>query len=450
MDVDTFTALLTQKQNGGTSTSGVGTTKRRPNRLAVIDPGYLGIGNPHVTFEGESLLSVNTYACLEGYQPLPGDRVVMIPVGTTWVILNSVQNDISYPVITAGPLSYYEPYKDLLAIGQPGVGYHFNNLWTEYDGGFQFGKARYMVDAKGKVRIRGLIGSGTTGVQMFQLPLSLAPDFLLIFKLPSTAAGGGAEVRIDTTGSVYVQSYDRSGSNGYVALDEITYFPASRNIPWTLVAPANAWTLNNQPTSPPLRYYIDIDGIAHWSGLIGGGGLTAIANIPASAGSQTSNGEMFAACAYGGTARVDAYTTSLQILQYDSNGGANTYVSLEGIEYATPSCTSFMHNAGAGVYVSPWSAYGAGWNGMRMYKDSANIVRWSGLVKGGAANGFMNNFLPVGFRPAYQGIFNCFCGSAQGRIDILAASPSIQFVNFGTGGSTGFVSLNNMKYFAEA
>ncbi|HEU4754011.1 MAG TPA: hypothetical protein VFU47_12955 [Armatimonadota bacterium] len=58
-------------------------------RLATIDPAYSS-GNPKVTFDGEDTLSGRTYPKLRGYTPAPGDRVLMLRVGASYVIVGAL------------------------------------------------------------------------------------------------------------------------------------------------------------------------------------------------------------------------------------------------------------------------------------------------------------------------------------------------------------------------
>jgi len=71
----------------------------RPMRLAMIDATYDPFANwpgaadlPRVIFEGEEDLDIGdkTYAVLNGYVPMPGDRVLMIPTGTTYTIAGKI------------------------------------------------------------------------------------------------------------------------------------------------------------------------------------------------------------------------------------------------------------------------------------------------------------------------------------------------------------------------
>lgn len=63
----------------------------RACRIAVIDPAYSS-GNPKVTFEGESTMSTKGYPFLDSYTPTATDRVVLIPVGTTYLIVGAIDD----------------------------------------------------------------------------------------------------------------------------------------------------------------------------------------------------------------------------------------------------------------------------------------------------------------------------------------------------------------------
>lgn len=66
----------------------------KPNRLAVVDPAYVAASFPGtlplVTFEGESTLSVKRYNVAGTYAPVAGHRVLMVPVGNTYVIVGKL------------------------------------------------------------------------------------------------------------------------------------------------------------------------------------------------------------------------------------------------------------------------------------------------------------------------------------------------------------------------
>lgn len=65
------------------------TSADKPVRLATVDPAYAS-GWPRVTFDGESTLSGKAYPHIDSYVPARGDRVVLVPVGTTYLIVGAV------------------------------------------------------------------------------------------------------------------------------------------------------------------------------------------------------------------------------------------------------------------------------------------------------------------------------------------------------------------------
>jgi hypothetical protein len=66
----------------------------RPIKLAKIDPAYDPFSFPgtlpKVTFEGESTLSGKFYTVMDPYRPKPNDRVMMLPIGSTYVIIGKL------------------------------------------------------------------------------------------------------------------------------------------------------------------------------------------------------------------------------------------------------------------------------------------------------------------------------------------------------------------------
>lgn len=63
--------------------------RTRTNRMGTIDPAYTS-GLPRVQFDGEDEVSGKTYPHLASYTPSAGDRVVLLPVGHSYVILGEV------------------------------------------------------------------------------------------------------------------------------------------------------------------------------------------------------------------------------------------------------------------------------------------------------------------------------------------------------------------------
>lgn len=74
-----------------------------PIRLAVIDPAYVASSYPttlpRVTFEGEDTVTDKRYPVISrSYIPGPSDRVVMIPIGHTHVIVGVLEPATTIPV----------------------------------------------------------------------------------------------------------------------------------------------------------------------------------------------------------------------------------------------------------------------------------------------------------------------------------------------------------------
>src|SRR3546814_15400927 len=53
---------------------------------------FLGCFNPRILFDGEATVSQKRYQAMSGYYPKPGDRVCLIPVGTTYLVIGTVED----------------------------------------------------------------------------------------------------------------------------------------------------------------------------------------------------------------------------------------------------------------------------------------------------------------------------------------------------------------------
>lgn len=78
-----------------TQEAGAAKASNKSARLGLIDYEYdptdfLGGINPRIIFDGETLVSQKRYAVMPPYYPIPGARVCLIPVGTTYLIIGSV------------------------------------------------------------------------------------------------------------------------------------------------------------------------------------------------------------------------------------------------------------------------------------------------------------------------------------------------------------------------
>lgn len=70
----------------------------------AFDPDLYPSEWPKVVIDGQGL-SNRTYPCLSSYYPIPGDRVVMSPVGSSYVVIGAVQDNPT-PRLTPGTLVF--------------------------------------------------------------------------------------------------------------------------------------------------------------------------------------------------------------------------------------------------------------------------------------------------------------------------------------------------------
>lgn len=80
------------------------TSATKPIRMGQIDyeydpTDYLGGVMPRVLFDGESLMSQKRYPVFSNYYPRPGDRVVLLPIGTTYAILGTCDPVVQDPKV---------------------------------------------------------------------------------------------------------------------------------------------------------------------------------------------------------------------------------------------------------------------------------------------------------------------------------------------------------------
>lgn len=62
-------------------------------RCGTVDPGYTGAGPARIMFDGETVLSQKAYHFLNT-APLAGARVVLTPIGSTYVISGMVNGGV--------------------------------------------------------------------------------------------------------------------------------------------------------------------------------------------------------------------------------------------------------------------------------------------------------------------------------------------------------------------
>ena len=102
IDSRDFLEYVSGYANSGTS--GPKSSAERPPKLGSIDAAYT-TGLPKILFDGETTVSAKGYAWLDPYVPVPGDRVSLIPVGQSYLILGKINTSV--PAAPA-PTNYVE------------------------------------------------------------------------------------------------------------------------------------------------------------------------------------------------------------------------------------------------------------------------------------------------------------------------------------------------------
>jgi hypothetical protein len=175
-----------------------------PKRLRVgsVDPvyrsgSYPGV-LPRVVFDGESRASCKRYMVVGSYRPEPGDRVVLAPVGTTYVILGAVGGTRAYPV-ELGEDAWHDV--------------SFQNGWSNRGGGWA--PFRYRKLAGDLLMLAGAVsvGTATGGTVVCSLPIGYRPVSIQSVVLAGlTSSGYVPKFEVHTSGDV--QFWD--GVSGYV------------------------------------------------------------------------------------------------------------------------------------------------------------------------------------------------------------------------------------------
>lgn len=153
---------------GYTAATANPSSTNKPARMAVIDPSYTS-GWPKVTFEGESTMSGKLYPHLDSYCPAASDRVVMVPVGTTWLIVGAVCDDPLGTGLPAGSIQLFAGPTppsgwascDGSAISRTGYARLFaaiGTTWGVGDGSTTFN----LPDLQGRVPVGAGAGAGLT------------------------------------------------------------------------------------------------------------------------------------------------------------------------------------------------------------------------------------------------------------------------------------------------
>lgn len=419
LDTRDFLDSIAGYTNGSTSTPGAPSVP--PVRLGTIDPYYTS-GPARVTFDGETTLSDKGFSWNTLYSPTAGDRVYLIPVGTTYII--------------SGAFSSAIPFNKFYNLS-------LQHGWAYYGGGFR--NAMVTKTPSSVVQVTGLIKGGTVtaGTVIANLPEPFRPIIKQTFTaLTFTTTYISATVSVYPNGDIVLK-----GSNAtttLVSLDNII-FNNDPLLSWTTtsVFPAG-WNPYDQS---------DLAGI------------TNVGFAKDIVGRVWTRGQGYNATSPASSVTLFQYPTGFTPSAGKNSQGVNSGNNTFGAHYVDTSGNYIVHGPGTGTqplsfdeslfiadtvgsWTNPtltnaWTTYAAGYDTPGYWKDPEGMVHLRGMAAAGTVASPIFT-LPVGYRPASTILRVCSSNYAVGRLDIKAdGTVTLQQ------GANNWVNLSGVSFFPE-
>jgi hypothetical protein len=185
----------------------------RPIRLAIVDEAYMD-GLVKVRFDGEEQVGTKGYPALSSYNPVADDRVALIPVGSSYLIIGKVDP-------TPRTFPQWHDLEPLL-----------ENGWNVADvpiSSFQ-STPEYIRQSDGLVKVKGLVAGGTytNETVIATLPEGYRPTGQLHFA--TIQEDQPMLIRVDPAGKIRIGRFalesfdpDVAPGGGWISLDPITF-----------------------------------------------------------------------------------------------------------------------------------------------------------------------------------------------------------------------------------
>jgi hypothetical protein len=394
---------------------------------------------------------------------------------STFVFLDGVEFDtesvLQTTSITAQPLDKWHN------VGDPGEP-SFNSPWVNYGGGEQPAGFRKYPD--GRVRLRGIVKSGTSATTLWTLPAGYRPPLTLRFAVVANDAYGtvvvtaGGAVNISAGNTTYFDlsgvEFDTElvGGGGY-ATATFPYLPVTMDTWHTVGAvgePAftNSWVSYDAGATFQVPQFRKLgDGRVEMRGTAKSGTLgSSMWTLPV--GYRPLKAQRFTGTMAGG---VQDQTSWQQINVYPDGtivawGSSNGIISLDGIFFDTETVTQtasvsaqpldtvhYVGATGEPAFGAGWQNYSPGNNPMakfRKYPDGR--VRLSGVVKGAVSGGANPIFtLPAGYRPPLPAEidFAVNANGAYGSVGVTAQG----LVYLAQGSGSSYLYLDGIEFDTE-
>lgn len=369
---------------GYSSTSTSRASSDRPILLGTIDPAYIG-GLVRVKFDGETTMGQKGYTWLSTYVPKAGDRVILTPAGTSYVITGKVEVSEPYPTAVALRLS-------------TGLT-RFNTVHAA---------PSYSRTATGLVSVSGMFkGAVPNGGHITTLPDGFRPAHLTEFATLSN--DGRVDLYVYPDGRIVAATALHAN---YTSLNPIV-FPAAGTVEYYNGVAASGWTSSGQ-----FGYGMDRVGRVWFRG--------DLAKTPAT------HNEIAAHVPVGYRPEYDQHFIMYSPMPNDrglrrmnQDGSLRYYGFVGGQLGLVHMHQNFYHHADVKGWVEAelengWVQYGnAVFAPVSYRKDADGVVSLRGLMKSGTM-GATAFTLPPGFRPKETMLSITTSGDQVARVDILA------------------------------
>lgn len=443
-DVSRSAILRVSRLDTNASSIGTTTTDGAPGSPNIIasqtDPTIAGFNPTDVAFKWDNVAGATGYTMEVRINA--GTWSAPTPVTTkSYTVITATQKDVVDGRVTAinaagstqSIKTYTVPLWTSLAL---------QNSWVDYSP--PYSSAAYTKTNAGLIVLKGRVknGSGTVGI----LPAGYRPSNGIIFENSSNDAGGRLD--ITASGSIIMSV----GTSAWFSLDGVAFMPASAT--FTAATLQSGW-LNYSPGSGDPNwqnagYLTDGAGRVQTTGLIQSGTTTsgtAMFTLPA--GSRPSE--------YLHVLNDAVNTPTHFSIDYNTGGvvakgfTANTYVSLQAMFYPVGRTTGTTCTTQwcALPLVNGWTYLGTPFASPQYTKSTDGLVMLKGLIKNAGAATQVVATLPAGYCPAEQQLFATASNGVWARLDVVRQADGTCYILPGTGASSAWLSLDDIRYIAE-
>lgn len=376
---------------------------------------------------------VGNIKVFDHYTPMVNDVVWLVKNGPDLMVLGKLEPK----------LAVSEPWHTVGNAGEPA----FQNAWVNFGGGHAV--AGFYKDPTGVVHLKGFVKNGVAGGTIFMLPEGYRP--MTEERFVANNNDTVCEFIVQTNGAVYAVN----SNNVFISLAGVQFL-AQADKDDRENEMIHSYALNNYvpQIGPPgmigrPSIWRREDGMCM---LVRGGWHSGTVGQPVWRVPELAlprDDWLWVAFGWTGVKAVE---------RIDLRAGMADFMIYFTTNFRTTGIRWFPEGGGwngdnwipatmQNLWV-PYEANGAQWRPPSYYKDPYGIVHLHGLMKNGTVGAVPAFTLPPGYRPAERTIFLASANGGVCRPDIQTdGQVQISVLPFGT---TGYVSLDNIHFRAEA